>query len=283
MNSVFRVSGGVKSTYSKGFKAFQKHIKSILFWLNGRTVEQLNSSISVKLLNLSTIKPKNLFTTHYSLFTKKLFAFTLAETLIVMGVIGVVAALTLPNLNSSTNNKEKVAKVKKIYSNLNDAFGRATAVYGSYDEWFANDANDTAKINRVGERLVEFMKVSKNCKMTKGCYTSGSGTGSNYEFITADGTAIAINRNTVLIDIDGLNRGINDEGRDRFGFMIDDKGIYIYPMDASTFSACYQHHVNVPSASWIILYDNMDYTKANYSGMCPNGTVLTYDTVTSCN
>lgn len=44
---------------------------------------------------------------------KKLFAFTLAETLIVMGIIGVVAALTLPNLNDSTNNKEKVAKVKK--------------------------------------------------------------------------------------------------------------------------------------------------------------------------
>ena len=40
-------------------------------------------------------------------------AFTLAETLIVMGVIGVVAALTLPNLNQSTGNKEKVAKVKK--------------------------------------------------------------------------------------------------------------------------------------------------------------------------
>lgn len=44
---------------------------------------------------------------------KKLIAFTLAETLIVMGIIGVVAALTLPNLNSSTGDKEKVVKVKK--------------------------------------------------------------------------------------------------------------------------------------------------------------------------
>ena len=57
-------------------------IKSIFSWLNGRAVEQLNSSISVKFFNLSTIKLKNLFTTHYSKFTKKLFAFTLAETLI---------------------------------------------------------------------------------------------------------------------------------------------------------------------------------------------------------
>ena len=36
-------------------------------------------------------------------------AFTLAETLVVMGIIGVVAALTIPNLNQSTGDREKVA------------------------------------------------------------------------------------------------------------------------------------------------------------------------------
>ena len=41
---------------------------------------------------------------------KKILAFTLEETLIVMGIIGVVAALTLPNLNS----KEKA----RIYSGV---------------------------------------------------------------------------------------------------------------------------------------------------------------------
>ena len=70
---------------------------------------------------------------------RKAFAFTLAETLIVMGIIGVVAALTIPNLNSSTADKEKVAKLKKVYSNLQDAFGRAEAVYGPYNEWFQTD------------------------------------------------------------------------------------------------------------------------------------------------
>ena len=49
---------------------------------------------------------------------KKALAFTLAETLIVMGIIGVVAALTIPNLNSSTADKEKVAKVKKYIQTL---------------------------------------------------------------------------------------------------------------------------------------------------------------------
>ncbi len=38
-------------------------------------------------------------------YMKKLLAFTLAETLIGIGIIGVVSALTLPNLNSSTGEK----------------------------------------------------------------------------------------------------------------------------------------------------------------------------------
>ena len=46
-------------------------IKSIFSWLNGRAVEQLNSLISVKLFNLSTIKLKNLFTIYDSQLTKK--------------------------------------------------------------------------------------------------------------------------------------------------------------------------------------------------------------------
>ena len=38
----------------------------------------------------------------------KLLAFTLAETLIVMGIIGVVAALTIPNLNDAIGRSEAV-------------------------------------------------------------------------------------------------------------------------------------------------------------------------------
>ena len=129
-------------------------------------------------------------------------AFTLAETLIVMGVIGVVAALTLPNLNQSTGNKEKVAKLQKIYSNLQDAYGRAEAVYGPFYEWFTNDSGKKAYAKRAGERITEFMKISKNCEFNEGqCFpekvpvlrnTNGSpyyamNDGNGYSVITADG------------------------------------------------------------------------------------------------
>ena len=69
--------------------------------------------------------------------------------MVVIGIIGVVAALTLPNLNSSTGDKEKVVKLQKIYSNLQDAFGRAEIVYGPYDEWFVNDGDDEDKQKNV--------------------------------------------------------------------------------------------------------------------------------------
>ena len=243
----------------------------------------------------------NLLTTHYSQFTKKVFAFTLAETLIVMGVIGVVAALTLPNLNSSTGDKEKVAKVKKIYQNLNDAFGRATAVYGPYDEWFVKDANDAAKTKRAGERLTEFMKTSKVCGMeaNKGCmpniakynnYQSGSpnfDTSNYYKVVLADGTALAIQaNNNIYIDIDGPNKGPNTIGRDVFVFKFaeDNTGILTYgdgSDESSLLNLSIKYGQN--SSTWIIRYDNMDYLKVDSNGKCPNGKILDGVSNITCN
>jgi len=97
-------------------------------------------------------------------------AFTLAETLIVIGIIGVVAALTLPNLNHATGDKEKVTKVKKIYSSITEAFDRAEAVYGPMDEW-CKQTRDLASCS--AKRILEFMKVSKDCGFDEGCYPSG--------------------------------------------------------------------------------------------------------------
>ena len=191
----------------------------------------------------------------------KLSAFTLAETLIVMGIIGVVAALTLPNLNSSTGDKEKVAKVKKIYQNLNDALGRAEAVYGPIDEWFVKNTSCTGSIGsaansschkKLGERITEFMKISKSCETNTGCFHNGykkrdgSADGnldtlSAYKYILADGTSLYLSadkysgtswfngettlRAVINIDIDGPNKGASTSGVDYFQFVLTDNGI----------------------------------------------------------
>ena len=229
---------------------------------------------------------------------KKLMAFTLAETLIVMGVIGIVSALTLPNLNSSTGNKEVVAKVKKIYSNLNDAYGRAEAVYGPANQWFINDSTDTAKANRAGERVTEFMKISKNCKITTDgtCFggeikktntstkyeDSPNGVNTKYKFITADGTSVSIEKNNVkiIVDIDGPSKGKNATGRDIFVFTYED-GNGVVPLGYNeTLFANLLANVKPSgngdySAAWITKFDNAEYLKTNSDGKCTNNTSLT--------
>ena len=52
-----------------------------------------------------------------AVFTKS--AFTLAEVLITLGIIGVVAAMTLPTLVNDKQNKELQTQFKKTYSELN--------------------------------------------------------------------------------------------------------------------------------------------------------------------
>ena len=62
-------------------------------------------------------------------------AFTLAEVLITLAVIGVVAALTIPTLVTKYHEKQRVTQLKKAYSVLNQAFIMAVGDYGTPDNW----------------------------------------------------------------------------------------------------------------------------------------------------
>lgn len=60
----------------------------------------------------------------------KLQAFTLAEILIVLSIIGIVAALTIPTLVNKVQNQEYVTELKKAYSQLTNGFGQLLADEG---------------------------------------------------------------------------------------------------------------------------------------------------------
>ena len=172
-------------------------------------------------------------------------AFTLAETLVVMGIIGVVAALTLPNLNGSTADKEKVAKLQKIYQNLEDALGRTTAVYGPIDEW-----NDTGGVNsKLAVRIADFLKITKSCtgESTACFYNEGGDLFPPFnQYVLGDGSSINLYGSTksnqgadtapadapeknvyghIWVDIDGVNKGKNSGGYDIFLFYATNQGI----------------------------------------------------------
>ena len=94
-------------------------------------------------------------------------AFTLAETLIVIGIIGVVAALTIPTLMQKTNERETISKVKKNVKIFSDALEMAILEHGTLDKWgLVFDNLDSATL--IVERLKPHLKIQKICE-TSSC------------------------------------------------------------------------------------------------------------------
>lgn len=94
-------------------------------------------------------------------------AFTLAEVLIVLGIIGLIADMTIPTLVQKTQEKITVIKLKKTYSTLSAAYKLATIENGTIDEWglgagYGNSnpqGNDT-----LLNTFAKYMKFTRICK-----------------------------------------------------------------------------------------------------------------------
>ncbi len=61
--------------------------------------------------------------------------FTMAEVLITLGIIGIVAAMTLPALVQKYQNYIVENRMKKFYSIINQAVMRAKLDFGDYEGW----------------------------------------------------------------------------------------------------------------------------------------------------
>ena len=192
----------------------------------------------------------------------------------------------------------KVAKLQKIYSNLQDAFGRAEAVYGPVNEWCTDLINDNCE-SRAFERLTEFMKYSKKCTVTDCAAVFDKGTGSEglmevtakYNVILADGSIVGIkcysssvstNALVLRVDIDGLNKGPNTACKDYFSFRYDTyENILTY--DKAETIGYDLNHSSSHCATWVMRNGNLDNLKVSNDGKCPDGkTVLDWTTNTTC-
>ena len=233
-------------------------------------------------------------------------AFTLAETLVVMGIIGVVAALTIPNLSSSTANKENVARGQKAYSTINEAFERVQAEYGNIQRWpsrdFGWDGNNATDF--FANRMSEYLKVSKNCarNANQGCmassvkYLNGTSTTSGYSAVTdadtsaykmilADGTGLAIRVASgaifMNVDIDGPRKGSGTIGKDWFGFVYDRYSTKkVIPVNTANLTSSFATGAGL--TAWVIETGNMDYLKA-VNGTCKKTNKKLDWTNTTCN
>ncbi len=112
----------------------------------------------------------SLFTFHTSLKSK--IAFTLAEVLITLGIIGVVAALTLPALISNYNRHVVETRLEKFYSIMNQAAKQAEVDYGEFEYWDRatsyNDADGMINFwNTYFAPYVKTLKVEKDKSNSK--------------------------------------------------------------------------------------------------------------------
>lgn len=77
----------------------------------------------------------------------KFFGFTLAEVLITLGIIGVVAAMTIPNLNNHLRGKKLQSQFMKTYSELNQAarnfYAQTDMPFRDYQDSIAGDKPDS--------------------------------------------------------------------------------------------------------------------------------------------
>lgn len=98
-------------------------------------------------------------------------AFTLAEILITLGIIGVVAALTIPTLVQNYQKKELTSRLAQTYSILSQAVKMSQVEYGDISTWgyqsnkgSSHNFVDTYKLaGEIAEKyFLPHLKVAKN-------------------------------------------------------------------------------------------------------------------------
>ena len=179
-------------------------------------------------------------------------AFTLSETLITLGVVGVVAAITLPSLVTDCQKLISRVRIQKAYTMLSQTTYFAEAEYGPVNTWdYADgitprDGWDVAQ-DFAETYIVPYLRVASKCERNStnpACnYTMyglngvahGDGQidppGKTYGFYLVDGTFVKVwamndrssnvtaqkhlRQVTIFYDIDGV-KGQNKMGHDIF-------------------------------------------------------------------
>lgn len=167
--------------------------------------------------------------------------FTLAEVLITLGIIGVVAAMTIPALISNARKKDYETGFQKAYSVLSQAImlmkvdeGQVWANYNYQD----NNGQSSWSITSFNTSLMRYMSVAKDCGTTcmpnENAYRNFSNTNSfgasgimQKQFYTNDGMLISPvvynSPNTLIniyVDVNGYNNKPNRAGYDIFIFQL---------------------------------------------------------------
>lgn len=214
-------------------------------------------------------------------------AFTLAETLITLSIIGVVAAITIPTLQQSYTEQATVNKVKKFYSTMSYAYQKAVSEYGDVDTWgiTGNTQNDALII--YDYLVKDNFKIMKDCGFDNdgGCiydgnykFLNGTNTGNYandatwnyYKVLLNDGSTIWFrgDKNALInafIDTNGPQKP-NQRGIDTFSFVVMDKKFVPNGMPGAEVyfdDTCNRANSGWGCAAWVVYKGNLDYLRCD--------------------
>ena len=171
---------------------------------------------------------------------KSLLAFTLAEVLITLTIIGVIAAITIPNLMQSWRKHEKISQIKSAYSILQNAIKMATAEHGNPDGWdYSGNGKEFSE-----KYILPYMKYQYICgygSANSRCFDKGSwyylarqksesddgyGAYNHYQIKLQNGMDLGIYNGSVfkkkpwfVVDVNG-QQGPTQAGNDVWGFIL---------------------------------------------------------------
>ena len=168
---------------------------------------------------------------------RKIFkAFTLAEVLITLVIIGVIAAITVPTLITKYQKEQTVTRLKKAYSALAQTTARAITEHGSIETWIlGTEENADAAKEFLSIYILPYLNSNgtiktyseKNWDMYLFSGKLWTSRINEYaRFYLNDGTAImsrivsssdTSKRILILVDING-DKKPNKNGRDIFMF-----------------------------------------------------------------
>lgn len=161
------------------------------------------------------------------------FGFTLAEVLITLGIIGVVAAMTLPSLINNYKKQETSSRLKKFYSMMSQAILFSENDNGPSLDWdkkaMSLDENNNINVaeqsklaseyfNKYIKPYIKYTKIDKNPKE----YQDENGQAHLIEVYLSDGSTFYFNNGDcahIVYDTNG-HKQPNKAGRDRFSFLI---------------------------------------------------------------
>lgn len=155
---------------------------------------------------------------------KKFTAFTLAEVLIALAIIGIVAAVTIPSVVNKYKTQVASTRLKKFYSMMSQAVQLSTLDNGEVSNWtkgtlkddFDYTVNFESSYQFFTTYLAPYIKYNRVIKVEKVSPTA------EMRIELADGSTVDIHNGScwdIIYDVNG-DKSPNKVGYDKFVFAI---------------------------------------------------------------